>query len=102
MNIKNNQRFRNMDTKLKAAVLELLKEMDFDKITVKMICKKAEVNRSTFYAHYADIYDVIDGRTSERGTFGKLSRKGAGGYGSFSSLADYSFSAPYKKALLFL
>lgn len=34
MNTKNNQRFRNMDTKLKAAVLELLKEMDFDKITV--------------------------------------------------------------------
>lgn len=60
MNTRNNQRFRNMDKKLKTTVLELLKEMDFDKITVKMICNKAEVNRSTFYAHYADIYDIME------------------------------------------
>lgn len=60
MNTRNNQRFRDMDKKLKEAMLTLLKDMDFEKITVKMICEKAEVNRSTFYAHYADIYEIME------------------------------------------
>lgn len=59
MNTRNNQRFRDMDKKLKETFLELLKEMDFEKITVKMICERADVNRSTFYAHYTDIYEIM-------------------------------------------
>ena len=34
------------------AFLELLEEKDFAYITVKEICEKAGVNRSTFYLHY--------------------------------------------------
>lgn len=60
MNTKNNQRFRDMDRRLKSALLELLQYMDFEKITVKMICETARVNRSTFYAHYTDIYEVME------------------------------------------
>lgn len=60
MNTHNNRRFRDMDKKLKETFLELLKEMDFEKITVKMICNRANVNRSTFYAHYRDIYEVME------------------------------------------
>lgn len=60
MNTKYNQRFRDMDTKLKMTMLELLKHMDFEKITVKKICETAQVNRSTFYAHYSDIYDLME------------------------------------------
>lgn len=60
MNTHNNQKYRNMDKKLKNTMLELLKEMDYEKITVKMICKKADVNRSTFYAHYTDIYEIME------------------------------------------
>lgn len=60
MNTKNNQRFRDMDKKLKSALLELLKSMDFEKITVKMLCETAHVNRSTFYAHYTDIYEIME------------------------------------------
>lgn len=60
MNTRNNQRFRDMDKKLKDAMLALLKDMDFEKITVKMICEKAKVNRSTFYAHYTDIYEIME------------------------------------------
>lgn len=60
MNTKNNQRFQNMDRKLKSTLLELLKTMDFEKITVKKICETAQVNRSTFYAHYTDIFDVMN------------------------------------------
>lgn len=60
MNTKNNQRFRYMDICMKAALLELMQQMDFEKITVKDICKRAGVNRSTFYAHYTDIYQMLD------------------------------------------
>lgn len=60
MNTRNNQRFRNMDKKLKSTLLELLKETDYEKITVKMLCQRAGVNRSTFYAHFTDIYEIME------------------------------------------
>ena len=44
---------------LKNAILELLKEKPLNKITIQELCDKAEVNRSTFYAHYLDIYDLF-------------------------------------------
>ena len=59
MNTKNNRQYQNSDVRMKQAMLELMNQTPFDKITVRLICEKAEVNRSTFYAHYADIYDMI-------------------------------------------
>ena len=40
--------------------LELLKEKPVAKITVKEICEHAEINRSTFYKHYQDVYDLME------------------------------------------
>lgn len=60
MNKKNNKQFQDSDVRMKKAMLELMNTMPFDKITVRLICGKAGVNRSTFYAHYADIYDMIE------------------------------------------
>lgn len=60
MNTKNNQRYKDMDIYMKAALLELMKEKEFEKITVKSICERAGVNRGTFYSHYTDIYDMIE------------------------------------------
>ena len=37
---------------LRNALLELLKEKSIDRITVKEICERAELNRGTFYLHY--------------------------------------------------
>lgn len=31
-----------------------------DKITVSEVCNKANINRKTFYAHYADIYALME------------------------------------------
>lgn len=59
MNKKNNKQFRSSDVRMKQAMLELMNTTPFDKITVRLICDRAQVNRSTFYAHYADIYDMI-------------------------------------------
>lgn len=42
------------------AFLELLAKKDFAYITVKEICEKAGVNRSTFYLHYETIGDLLE------------------------------------------
>lgn len=59
MNKKNNKQFKSSDIRMKQAMLELMNTMPFDKITVRLVCERAAVNRSTFYAHYTDIYDMI-------------------------------------------
>ena len=41
------------------AFLELLEKKDFAYITVKEICAKAGVNRSTFYLHYETVNDLL-------------------------------------------
>ena len=42
------------------ALADLLQEKPLEKITVTDVVKRANINRGTFYAHYADIPDVVD------------------------------------------
>ena len=46
-------------TKMDEAFLRLLEKKDISYITVKEICETAGVNRSTFYLHYTDIYQML-------------------------------------------
>ena len=41
------------------ALINLLKEKTFEEIKVSDICQKALVNRSTFYAHFNDKYELF-------------------------------------------
>lgn len=41
------------------AFLELIAKKDFAYITVKEVCEKAGVNRSTFYLHYETLGDLL-------------------------------------------
>ena len=43
---------------IRESLYELMKEKPINKITVTQICEKADVNRSTFYSYYTDIYDL--------------------------------------------
>lgn len=45
---------------IRTAFMELLKEKSFEKITVTDIVKRADINRSTFYAHYPDVMGLIE------------------------------------------
>ena len=38
--------------------LELRSRKPLEKITVKELSEKAEINKATFYLHYHDIYDL--------------------------------------------
>ena len=46
-------------TMIKEAMLELMVEKPFDKITITDIVKKADINRGTFYAHYDNTAEVL-------------------------------------------
>ncbi|MDR2795784.1 MAG: TetR/AcrR family transcriptional regulator [Spirochaetaceae bacterium] len=41
------------------SLIELMKDKPFAKITIKELCEKADINRTTFYAHYRDQYDLL-------------------------------------------
>ena len=60
MEEKANKRVAKTREMLKSALTELLKTQPFDRISVKGICEKAGVNRSTFYVHYSCPRDLID------------------------------------------
>ncbi|KMK76834.1 TetR/AcrR family transcriptional regulator [Alkalihalobacillus pseudalcaliphilus] len=45
---------------LKDGLVSLLKEKPLANITIKEICERADINRSTFYSHYNDQYDLLD------------------------------------------
>lgn len=45
---------------IKHVFLELRQRLPVEKIKVKTICDKALINRSTFYHHYLDVYDLSD------------------------------------------
>ncbi len=40
--------------------LELLRQKPFDKITVRDIVERANVNRNTFYYYYSDMYEMLE------------------------------------------
>ena len=45
---------------IKDAVIELLQEMDIEKISVNRLAERATINRVTFYLHYRDIPDMLE------------------------------------------
>ena len=50
---------------IKEAFLELMETVGFEKITVQNIVQKAGVNRSTFYLHYTDKFDLLGALEAE-------------------------------------
>lgn len=56
---KSESKYFNTAKKMDEAFLQLLEKKDFSYITVKEICEKAGVNRSTFYLHYETLEDLL-------------------------------------------
>lgn len=50
---------------LKESFLTLLEKKPTNKISVKEVCELAELNRSTFYAHYSDCFALMDSMEQE-------------------------------------
>ena len=57
---KSESKYFNTAARMDEAFLELLSRKSFAYISVKGICEKAGVNRSTFYLHYETIGDLLN------------------------------------------
>lgn len=69
--MKNDARVRYTKMRIREAFLETLREKPVNKISVKELCEKAEINRATFYTHYADPFDLLE--TIEKEELDKIS-----------------------------
>lgn len=56
---KADHRVRYTKMVIKNSLLELMKEQPISKVTVTDICKKANINRNTFYSHYANQFELL-------------------------------------------
>ncbi|MED1606852.1 TetR/AcrR family transcriptional regulator [Cytobacillus kochii] len=59
MNKKLDRRKQYTRMVLKESLMELLREKIISSITIKELCQKADINRSTFYSHYRDQFDLL-------------------------------------------
>ncbi len=60
MNTVNNKRRRASVEALEKAFVDLIQKRELDEITVSDICKKAGLNRTTFYANFDGIHSIAD------------------------------------------
>lgn len=56
MSLNNDRRVRRTRRVLREVFIEELQNHEIQKITVKTLCDKADINRSTFYLHYKDVF----------------------------------------------
>ncbi|WP_041138362.1 TetR/AcrR family transcriptional regulator [Beduini massiliensis] len=57
---KNESKYFNTAILMDEALISLLYQKNIEYITIKEICEKAGVNRSTFYLHYETINDLLN------------------------------------------
>ena len=60
MNTPNNKRKKESIAKIEKVFIDLLQTKDLNEISVSDICKRAGLNRTTFYANYTDLYGLAD------------------------------------------
>lgn len=51
---------RKTEKNIETSLLQLMKEQTFEAISIRQLIDLAEVNRSTFYRHYLDKYDLLE------------------------------------------
>lgn len=56
---KEDRRVKMTKRLLKESLIVLLEQKSIGKITISEICEMADINRSTFYAHYSDQFDLL-------------------------------------------
>lgn len=62
-------RVQKTEKAIRKAFHELAQEKSIQKITVRELVQRAEINKTTFYAHYDTIQDLIDTLESEAITY---------------------------------
>lgn len=60
MNKLNNKKRKKSEEKIEKIFFQLIQKKNIEDITVSNICEIANLNRSTFYSNYTDIYDLAN------------------------------------------
>lgn len=94
MNPKLDRRVKYTRMALRESLLSLLETTPINRITVKDICERADVNRGTFYAHYQDPDALLtqienDVLSAISDTVQRRAKAGAGTYGLLLELMHY-------------
>ena len=96
MNKAGNRRTQDTDARIVEAVFSIMREKKkpAGRVTVREICEAAGIHRTTFYAHYQDVFDVLEReekRMSERLTRSFLETLESGGRSAecFESLFSF-------------
>lgn len=58
-------RIEKTENAIKNAFIQLRSKKALEKITIKELCEKACIHKSTFYSHYQDIYELSDTMEAE-------------------------------------
>jgi len=59
MGEKENRKIRYTKMVIRDSLMELMKSKPIPSVSIKAICELADINRSTFYSHYKDQYDLL-------------------------------------------
>lgn len=60
MEKKQDRRVRKTKAQLRAGLAKSMREKSIKEITVKELVEEVDINRSTFYLHYTDIYHMLE------------------------------------------
>ena len=95
MNTPNNKRKKESMECIEKVFIELLQTKELNEISVSDICKRAGLNRTTFYANYTDIYGLADAIRDklENEAFGLYKEEVTQGFNSNDYLKLFSVDA---------
>ncbi|MCR1955640.1 TetR/AcrR family transcriptional regulator [Clostridioides mangenotii] len=68
--VKGNRRILYTKKVINESLLDLLQSKEIHQVTVTDICKRADINRGTFYSHYKDAFDLL--QTMEDDLFNQI------------------------------
>lgn len=88
MTKKEDLRIRKTRASLYKNFLQLMEEKSFEEISITDICKSSSINRSTFYDHFKDKYELLSGLMKDYKEEIKIHIETDK---SFSNMKDYLF-----------
>ena len=71
--LKQDRKSRYTRMVLRDSLVELMKTKPITKITIKELCENADINRSTFYSHNSNQYDLLNSIEEETLSWAKKS-----------------------------
>ena len=71
--MKESRKTRYTKMVLQNSLFELLEKKPITKITIKELCENADINRTAFYSHYTDQYDLLSKIENETLTWARES-----------------------------